>query len=406
MRRTALAVGLWLSACAGDDPSSCPEPPAVRCAAATSSADLAVVSVLRIETPVADALVLTHRVDGTIIARGHTDAEGCAQLASEPGALLTVSSDAGQQRALLTTTAPPADRRTVRLPADEASTCTAGRLRIDVLNPRTAEGPGELTYRVSAGCNLHGCVEASAGRPSVFLDVPDHAVGEDGLVHLWIRECYGYDSACRDAVASAGLDGSVPVNLGEPLGDFESNGFGVELDGQRFPAWVTDTALATIAGLPFDHVIQNSVVSSTDFHRSMTRRWAADDPRPPPPAPDEFLPELDGGAWLDDNRALRLPAPAFAADSVLAELALGSTTWNVLLPPGLTPITLPADPDLPGLFAQGWSARILDEDVHPDHESLVAGGIDYHPLAGLTTPLQIPVTSRLRTTVSRLPGDF
>ncbi len=378
----------------------------MRCAAATSTPELAVVSVLRIEAPIADALVLTHRTDGSVIGRAHTDAEGCAQVPSEPGALLTVQSGRVRQP-LITTTAPAAARRTVRIPAAEGADCMAGRIYLDVQNPPVLGQGDEVSYAVSAGCDRHECIEVSRVTEPVFIDIPVHLLGDDGAVHLWIRECVTRGTnldevvICRDAVAFAAPGDNALVTLGEPVEDLGANGGRVEVDGQRFAARVTDTEVATHADLPFDHVAYTATVSPEEYFRAMQLRWAVG-ARPPLPGPDDYLPALDGGAWLDDNRTLRLPAPSFAADAVRTELAAGSTRWHLLLPAGLTPITLPDDPELPTTFAQGVAAMIYDELDHPDHEAFVAGGLELHS-GGEYIVLDIPVSTRLRSTVSRLP---
>ena len=80
--------------CGGDDgAATCPAPPVERCATATSTPELAVVALVRVEQPVAGAVIVSHRTDGTAIGRGRTDAEGCAQVPSEPGALREVIPD-------------------------------------------------------------------------------------------------------------------------------------------------------------------------------------------------------------------------------------------------------------------------------------------------------------------------
>ena len=53
--------------------------------------------------------------------------------------------------------------------------------------------------------------------------------------------------------------------------------------------------------------------------------------------------------------------------------------------------TLPGDPELPSVFAQGMDALILDEEAHPDHEALVAGGVQIDPAGDVPfTALDVP----------------
>lgn len=416
-RAALLAAGSALAlACYGDDldpPPFCPAPPSPRCAAATSTSDLAVVSVLRIETPIADALVLTHRADGSVIARGRTDAEGCVQVPSEAGALVTIASFDGTRPEVVTTTAPPADRRVVHLRPSPGTDCVAGRLRVDVQNPRTlGERDREIFYSASVGCDRYECIGGGSPTEPFEVDIPAHLVGSDGLVHVWIRECItsvdwfqNVVTTCRGTLVLVAPHDDLEVNLGGLLADeyFAMPNGHVEVDGQLFGARLTESEVNTLPRLPFDHVIQH-FSAATEPHRNIRLRWPAGE-RPAEPAPDDYLPTFDGGAMLTETRELFLPAPPYAADSIATVLGIFCGAWIVMLPPGLSPITLPDDPDLPTPLSLGaLNATMFDDADHADHESLIGAGLFIgHSSSAQSNWPHIPSARYLRTTNSRLP---
>lgn len=410
MRRTALATGLVLAACGSEEGPSCPEPPAVRCAAATSSPTLAVVSTLVVETPVADTLVVTHRPDGSIIARGRTDTEGCAQVPSEPGALLTVAGVVGGRSEIVTTTAPAADRRVVRLRTYPDVDCVAGRMRIHVQNAATL-GPRDrsVTFTASAGCDRYECISAGSETQPFELPIPAHLVGSDGTVHVHVRECVesvdelqNFVVTCRDAVLRAAAHGEVAVSVGDPFFDFQENAK-AEVDGQLFPAIVLQSSHATLPGLPADHMIRNTNAGAGEEHRHVRIRWPFGE-RYQEPFPEDFLPTFEGGAMLTETRALQLPAPPYEADAIFTWIpASGATTWFAILPPGLTPITLPDDPDLPATVQPfAMPAMIYDDIDRADFEALVGAGIFFNNVSE-SPSLDLRADRMLRSTLSRNP---
>lgn len=422
---TAAAVCALALGC--NEAAVCPAPPLTRCADATSTDRLAVLAALRGEEPSPDELVLTHRLDGTVIARAHTDADGCAQLTSEPGALVTVATLGQYTRRLATTRAPTTDVLVVHLepPAlddeiEAAPDCHAGTLRIDDsigVNP-------ELSYSVDLGCARHSCV-GSVWRPQYFgalavlsplpieLPVPGFAVGRDGLVDVRVTRCgwyFGQLIDCATAATRTGPDATLDVrslsNWNDVVRGSRIGSDWVESDGMKFPRDRTDDGeFVPLGDLRFDHyAVLRSRTWVQTRQISITLRRAPAALGAPAVTDEDFLPEIDAGPLVEDaaGRALRWPIPAFPFDAFTLQLwADPNVAWVLVLPPDIDHLTLPDDPEVAWAIQDG-TLTAIDDDDRPDFGRLLGSDLylddEFLPWShGVPTT----TTTRLRTTSAK-----
>jgi hypothetical protein len=355
-----------------------------------------VIVALHIEDPVAGALVVSHRLDGSAIGSTRTDADGCAVVASEPRALVTLADPSSGMVQVLTTAAPNADRLVVRTDPVPAAPCHAGTLRVDA-SGEMALPPDAISeyYAVTLGCARFGCFPAAFpdGLP-LDLDVPGWAVGSDGAVDVHVAHCFDTPgpngvprTTCGARVERVAPQGDVTV----AVGDYTSSGLPgdqdpfpalrrAEADGLRWELGYVNDQPVSVAGLMFDHVDATAILlaPTADRQQVTVRRAPASAPRITFTG-DDFLPELATGATVA-GRDLSWTPPPFAADAVelytQADLVGGLVvTWNFLLPPTLDHVTLPDHPDLPYTLSFISQLTAIDVDEHDGFAALLAGGV-------------------------------
>lgn len=207
------------------------------------------VQALVMDQPVADAAVLSHRLDGSIIGRSATAADGCATLPAEPGALVTVVfTTALAEVGALTTVAPTEAYLRVHGPHAAAvlNEPLAGRLTVrggtvPAFEPEEDSDSTGFTYHL--GCTQRGCMEGTSASLPSSIAVPARAVAADDALAVRI-EAYLTGGRCCNQ------NGSYTINRRRWLGGtvaFES-GAGT-VDGALAPVCeCADEACQSVPG--------------------------------------------------------------------------------------------------------------------------------------------------------------
>jgi hypothetical protein len=417
-----LTLTLAILGAAGCSDPDCDPPAEMICGASTDS--MAVVRALSGERPRAGVTVWSHRADGSVISSTVTDGQGCASVAREPDALVSLvySYDPGGKD-VVTTLAPAAGELVVHglswTTPMPSSSCIAGRLRIV---PEAPVEPGR--YSVYLGCKWFEITNLPA-----TIDVPVDCMGSDTMVDAVVSSP-SVSSVSRADLATGSATITASWYLGaDPWGpsggpvsivfdpSLTPSGFGVALfvDGVEFQDY--------FHGLPVDLVRVNATLEDPD---GSTRRWMRknvsvqlpmDLPSPVgvDVIPTDFLPTIDEGnaSFVDRDRLAVQWTPEVEVPSDAVTLTVQwyggigreNMRWRAVLPPESTGVTFPQIVD-DGLRLPDWndaSHPVSTQRAHIDGDT-VGGYVDLLNLGlevddTMMMPLEIPM---VRMTMGRI----
>lgn len=346
------------------------------------------------DQPATGATVISHRADGSILDEQPADPVGDAQVAVEPGALVTVvfPADLGNPTALALATVPaPAAGGEIDVtgPAAAPAPVTAGALEIDPAQPLAAD-----RYEIRLGC---ATIEETS--LPVAVDIASSCFGSDANLDVLVlgyagASLVGYaagQAEFADGVATFAPDTWQTMRPAVPVtrdGVQPQVAWTLYADG--LPMWsetLADQGLAW-TGLSVTSVAITATLGDQTASQTALRRTAGVPPAIALGAAD-FLAPVAPSLVVDDPQALALhwtptDVGADAVDVHLAwQVAGRPVTWDAVLPPDAGKVQFPAidDPVVAGLVEPPDAPptarlRYIDASDVTGWDALAAAGID------------------------------
>ncbi len=327
MRRVVLVV---LAACGG------------------SSHDGPTASVIALsgDAPEPAASVLSHRADGSIIDTVMPDPTGHAEVAIEPGALITVVFPSMPPQ--IVTTLAPAGDLTVHGPPADPSPSVAGALGI-----MPVMALGAASYDVELGC-----LTVHEPQLPATIDVIGPCLGSDENLDILIHGRDGAGTEVGYAAGRVALNGDV-AEFDPPM--WLTSGTPVPVTVEGVAATVTWALYAdglafdraTITGgatLPTGLAVDAMTVAITADQRVTTESFTTAPTAIAVSAADLLPPVTPMPARSGD--ALSWTAPSLSAAAVDVRITWSEGVWDVVGPPDLASVVLPAITNTPALPSQ------------------------------------------------------
>jgi hypothetical protein len=379
--------------------------------------------------PASQVMVITSRSDGTVIDKTTTGPDGCAVLASEPGANATI--ELPDAITLLTT--PALSEGVLEVYGAPTSAyprppdCAIGHLHVDQDPPPRVKfpPPATISAHVLLGTTASEWAFFGDGGLPIDVAVPSRMVGPAGQLDVTlgidvtttITDPRGYPETVTQrfaysrtvmldhgdasylSTAQDPADGSCatdwPVTLDAGLGSApfmwgELEAHGVSRPTVRcLPAKPLGLDVPPGVSADIDHVTIALFDAWNGTQQQITTIRSSD---PVTVTQDDFLPLVFPSQPLfqdPSHHALQWPATDLDVDATVVavevtDTAYGGGAWYVAMPPSAGHITLPSDPDLPQGLNRGVVFYVDSSDL-AGFDALVSAGIHVDRNGPLTT---------------------